>query len=137
MKTIHTAEVTATGGRKGHIKSNDGILDMPVQVPEGAGGKGDATNPEQLFAAGFASCFQSALLVAALKKNIQLDPESTVRARVSLLGEDHQYALAVSVDVNLKGVDGEQAQSLIDEAHDICPISAGVRGNIEVEVNLV
>lgn len=137
MKTIYTAEVTATGGRKGHVKSSDGVVDMPVAIPEGGTNKGKATNPEQLFAAAYASCFQSALIVVAQKHDVQLDPESTVRAKVSLLENNNYYNLAVTLDVDLKGMEKNQAQSLVDEANKICPYSAGTQDKIEVELNLV
>jgi osmotically inducible protein OsmC len=137
MKTIYTAEVTATGGRRGHVKSSDGVIDMPVAIPEGGTEKEKATNPEQLFAAAYASCFQSALLVVAHRKDIQLDPSSTIKAKVSLQEEDHRYGLEVSLDIDLKGMDKEEAQELVNEAHEVCPYSVGTRGNIEVELNLV
>jgi lipoyl-dependent peroxiredoxin len=137
MKTIYTAEVTATGGHKGHVTSNDGVIDLPVALPEGGPDNGKATNPEQLFAAAYASCFQSALIVVAQKKDLRLDPESTVKARVSLLQEEHQYGLEVTLDVELKGMEKDQAQTLIHEAHEICPYSVGTRGNIEVELNVI
>jgi lipoyl-dependent peroxiredoxin len=137
MKTIYTAEVTAKGGRRGHVKSSDGVLDMPVAIPEGMAGKGKATNPEQLFAAAYASCFQSALIVAAHKIDIRLDPESTVKAKVSLREDNQYYGLSIILEVDLKGLYKEQAQELTAEAHEICPYSAGIQGKMEVELNVV
>ena len=138
MEKLYTAEVTATGGRKGHVTSSDGIIDMPLSLPEGLGGKGDSTNPEQLFAAGYAACFQSALLVVAGKHKERLNPESTVTAHVDLnKNEDGGYGLSVKLAVELKGVDKEKARQMVDEAHQICPYSVGTRGNIDVELEVV
>lgn len=138
MKTLYTAEVTATGGRSGHIKSPDGIIDLPVTVPEGLGGKGGATNPEQLFAAGYASCFQSALMLVASKQRINLEKESTVTAHVNLnLLDDQSYGLSVKLEVDLKNIEKEKANELVKQAHEVCPYSVGTRGNIEVELRVV
>lgn len=138
MKTLYTAEVTATGGRSGHVKSSDGVIDMPVTVPEGLGGKNGSTNPEQLFAAGYAACFQSALLLVAGKQGVQLEKDSTVTAHVSLNQLDNgNYGLSVKLDVDVKGLDQEQAQQLVNQAHEVCPYSVGTKGNINVELNVV
>ena len=138
MKTLYTAEVSATGGRSGHVRSSTGIIDLDMSVPEGLGGKKGATNPEELFAAGYAACFQSALLLVAGKQKINLEKESTVTAKVSLNQLDGgNYGLSVKLDVDLKGVDKEQANQLVKEAHEVCPYSVGTRGNIDVELNVV
>ena len=138
MKTLYTAEVSATGGRSGHVKSSDGVIDMPVTVPEGLGGKGGSTNPEQLFAAGYAACFQSALLLVAGKQQIKLAPESTVTAQVSLNQLDNNnYGLSVKLAVDVKGIDREKAEELVQQAHEVCPYSVGTRGNINVQLEVV
>ncbi|WP_276496451.1 organic hydroperoxide resistance protein [Pontibacter litorisediminis] len=138
MEKVYTAVVTATGGRQGKIKSDDGIIDMKLALPEGLGGKGGSTNPEQLFAAGYSACFQSALLVVAGKHHERLDPASTVTAHVDLnRRDDGGYALSVKLEVELKGVDKEKAKQMVDEAHQICPYSVGTRGNIEVELEVL
>lgn len=138
MKTLYTAEVTATGGRSGHVKSTDGVIDMPVTLPEGLGGTGGSSNPEQLFAAGYAACFQSALLLVAGRQKINLENDATVTAHVSLNQLDNgKYGLGVKLDVDLKNLDKEQAKQLVDQAHEVCPYSVGTRGNIEVELNIV
>ena len=138
MEKVYTAEVTATGGRKGHVKSSDGVLDMPLSLPEGLGGVKGRTNPEQLFAAGYAACFQSALLVVAGKHHERLNPESTVTAHVDLnKAEDGKYGLTVKLAVDLKEVDREKAKQMVDEAHQICPYSIGVQGNIDVQLEVV
>ena len=111
---------------------------MKLALPEGLGGAGDSTNPEQLFAAGYAACFQSALLVVAGRHHERLNPESTVTAHVDLnKKDDGGYALSVKLAVDLKGVDKEKARQLVDEAHQICPYSVGTRGNVEVELEVV
>lgn len=138
MEKLYTAEVTATGGRKGHVKSSDGVIDMALSVPEGLGGEKGKSNPEQLFAAGYAACFQSALLVVAGKHKERLDPASTVTAHVDLNKiENGGYGLSVKLAVELKGVDKDKARQMVDEAHQICPYSVGTRGNIEVELEVV
>ncbi|WP_299823606.1 organic hydroperoxide resistance protein [uncultured Pontibacter sp.] len=138
MEKLYTAEVTATGGRKGHVKSSDGVLDMPLSVPETLGGVKGKTNPEQLFAAGYAACFQSALLVVAGNHHERLNPESTVTAHVDLNKTDEGgYGLSVKLEVDLKGVDKEKAQQMVEEAHQICPYSIGVQGNIDVQLEIV
>lgn len=138
MEKLYTAQVTATGGRSGHVKSSDGIIDMKVAVPEGMGGKGGSTNPEQLFAAGYAACFQSALMVVAGKENERLNPESTVTAHVDLNKlDDGGYGLSVKLSVDLKEMDKDKAKKMVDEAHQICPYSVGTRGNINVELEVV
>jgi len=138
MKTLYTAEVSATGGRSGQVKSSDGVIDMAVNVPEGLGGKKGSTNPEQLFAAGYAACFQSALLLVAGKQRIRLEPESTVTAHVSLLQlDDESYGLGVKLVVDVKGLDHDQAVQLVNQAHEVCPYSVGTRGNIKVQLEVV
>ncbi|WP_230679905.1 organic hydroperoxide resistance protein [Pontibacter sp. 172403-2] len=138
MEKIYTAEVTATGGRKGHVKSSDGIIDMQLTMPTNMGGEGGKTNPEQLFAAGYAACFQSALLVVAARHKERLDPASTVTAQVDLnKTNEGGYGLGVKLSVDLKGTYKEKARQMVDEAHQICPYSVGTRGNIDVELEIV
>lgn len=138
MEKLYTAVVTATGGRRGQIKSDDGIIDMKLALPEGLGGQGGSTNPEQLFAAGYSACFQSALLVVANQHHERLHPESTVTAHVDLnKRDDGGYALSVKLVVELEGVEKEKAKQMVDEAHQICPYSIGTRGNVEVTLEVV
>ncbi|RYU79552.1 organic hydroperoxide resistance protein [Hymenobacter persicinus] len=135
-KTLYTAEATATGGRSGHVRSADSIIDLDMSVPEGLGGKKGATNPEQLFAAGYASCFQQALLVVAGKANERLDPASTVQCSVTLFQDGEAYGLSAVLNVDLKGMDPQKAQDFVNKAHQICPYSVGTRGNMEVELQV-
>jgi osmotically inducible protein OsmC len=135
-KTLYTAEATATGGRSGHVRSSDSVIDMDMSVPEGLGGKKGATNPEQLFAAGYASCFQQALLVIAGQHNEKLDPASTVQCAVTLFQDGEAYGLSAVLDVDLKGLDAAKAQEMVNKAHEICPYSVGTRGNMQVELRV-
>lgn len=135
-KVLYTAEASTTGGRDGHARSSDGVLDLDVRVPESMGGHGGGTNPEQLFAAGYAACFQSALGVVSRRKKVDTSG-STVTAKVSIGTIDGgAFGLAVELDVAIPGVDGDSAQELADAAHQVCPYSNATRGNIEVTVNV-
>ena len=135
-KVLYTAEASTMGGRDGHARSSDGVLDVDVRVPEAMGGQGGGTNPEQLFAAGYAACFQSALGVVSRRKKVATSG-STVTAKVSIGAiEGGAFGLAVELDVAIPGVDGESAQELADAAHQVCPYSNATRGNIEVTVNV-
>ncbi len=135
MKILYTAEATATGGRNGHIKSNNGILDVDVRTPKALGGTDDNyTNPEQLFAGGYAACFDSALNLV-IKQGKLSTGETTVTAEVSIGQiENGGFGLAVALSVNIPGVSIADAQALADRAHEVCPYSNATRGNIEVNI---
>jgi len=135
MKVLYTAEATATGGRNGHIKSDNGILDVEVRMPKALGGADDNyTNPEQLFAGGYAACFDSALNLI-IKQGKVATGESSVKAEVSIGQiENGGFGLAVKLAVNIPEVGMEEAQALADKAHQICPYSNATRGNIEVTI---
>lgn len=129
----YVATATATGGRAGRARSDQGRLDVELSVPEEIGGPGGSgTNPEELFAAGYAACFQGALGVAAGKRGIDTSA-SEVTARVHLTPPD--LTLSVELDVRIPGVDAETAQKLAESAHRICPYSRATRGNIEVTLS--
>ena len=114
MKVLYTAEVTATGdGRTGHVRSTDGILDADVLPPAELGGPGGNTNPEQLFAAGYAACFLGALGVVARRQKVELDPASTVTARVGLQKSGLAFALDVELEGHFPGLSREQAEALL------------------------
>ncbi|AZA50860.1 organic hydroperoxide resistance protein [Chryseobacterium carnipullorum] len=135
MKTLYTTKVTAQGGRNGHVKSENGVLDVEVRMPKAlGGGNDDFANPEMLFAAGYSACFDSALnRVISLSK--AKTGETTVIAQVSIGQLDNGgFGLAVELDVNIPGVSIEEAQALTDQAHQICPYSNATRGNIEVKL---
>lgn len=137
MKAIYQAQVTSSGGRDGHVKSSDGLIDFAVSVPKEMGGKGTATNPEQLFAAGYAACFENALIYIARAK--KLNPGKTaVDAKVSIgPNAGGGFALAVELDIHLPDLERGIAGEIVEEAHKICPYSNATRGNIEVSLKLV
>lgn len=137
MKTLYTTKVTATGGRNGHVKSDNGVLDLEVKMPKALGGANDDfANPEMLFAAGYSACFDSALnRVISLSKT--KTRETTVTAEVSIGQlENGGFGLAVQLDVNIPEVSLEEAQSLTEKAHEICPYSNATRNNIEVKLSV-
>lgn len=137
MDALYTAEALATGaGRDGHVVTNDGRLDLDLAIPKEMGGAGGATNPEQLFAAGYAACFHSALQAVARAQKVQLG-DSTVGARVQI-GSNGEggFQLAVQLEVVIPDLPHEQAQQLADAAHQVCPYSNATRGNIDVTVTV-
>ncbi|HWG63621.1 MAG TPA: organic hydroperoxide resistance protein [Streptosporangiaceae bacterium] len=137
IKPLYTARATVTGGRAGHAVSDDGILDVQLQPPKDMGGPGGATNPEQLFAAGYGACFQSALAGVGRRQNVDTS-DSIVEADVTL-GTIHGggYGLAVTLKVSIPGVDAATAQALTAAAHEVCPYSVATRGNVEVTLETV
>jgi osmotically inducible protein OsmC len=135
-KTLYTADATAIGGRSGHVRSTTGIIDLDMSVPEGLGGKKGATNPEELFAAGYSSCFQQALLVIAQRAGDKLDPATEVKCSVTLFQEGEGYGLSAILDVDLKSFDRTKTIEMVRQAHKICPYSVGTRGNMEVELKV-
>ncbi|WP_163528389.1 organic hydroperoxide resistance protein [Halobacillus ihumii] len=130
---MFTAHATAKGGREGHVKSDDGLIDLNLVQPGSGDEKG--SNPEQLFAAGYSACFDGALNLVASKKKKDIDSEIT--ADVSLLKDesDGGFKVGVVLNVSLKGVSQEEAEELVEEAHQVCPYSKATRGNIDVELN--
>ncbi|AYJ48552.1 organic hydroperoxide resistance protein [Rhodococcus sp. P1Y] len=137
MKTIYTAEALATGeGRNGHARSSDGRLDLELAIPVAMGGSGEGTNPEQLFAAGYAACFHSALQMVARQAKADIT-DSTVGARVDIGPNDAGgFQLAVTLEVTLPSLGHDEAQTLADKAHQVCPYSNATRGNIDVTVTV-
>jgi lipoyl-dependent peroxiredoxin len=135
-RRLYTARATATGGRGGHAVSDDGLLDVELRMPAEMGGPGGGTNPEQLFAAGYAACFQSALAGIGRREKVDTSA-STVEADVTI-GPIHggAYGLAVKLRVIIPGVDSAQARSLVEAAHQVCPYSNATRGNIDVELEV-
>jgi lipoyl-dependent peroxiredoxin len=139
MDILYTAEATATGGREGHVASSDGVLDLDLAVPKDLGGPGGhATNPEQLFAAGYAACFDNAMIrVARRMKLSTAGSRVTARVGIGVVGGG-RFGLAVELHVTLPEVDDdEQAHALLDAAHEVCPYSNATRGNVDVSVRLV
>jgi lipoyl-dependent peroxiredoxin len=138
MKPLYTATATAVGGRDGTIKSSDGILEMPVRAPKELGGPGGATNPEQLFAAGYAACFESALRLVARMGGTQLQlQDASVTAHVTLgKTPEHVYGISVELVGKLPGMDRAAAEQLMESAHKVCPYSNATRGNVEVKLRV-
>ncbi len=139
-KILYTATATAKGGRAGHIHSSDGVLDFDLKVPKEMGGPGGAgSNPEQLFAAGYAACFEGAMRFVAGQRKVQVPADTQVTAHVGIgPREPTGFGIAVQLEVSLPGLDRVVAQDLVDTAHrDICPYSHATRGNVDVTITLV
>ncbi len=135
MDIKYTAQATSSGdARNGHVRSSDGIIDQDMAMPKEMGGPGGATNPEQLFAAGYAACFHQALKLAAGQEKVKVD-ESSVEASVGMGPDATSFGLTVSLLVTLPGADQETADRLAARAHELCPYSKATRGNIDVEVS--
>lgn len=130
---VYTAEVTATGGRDGQVKSSDGIIDTKVQKPEAMGGSGKGTNPEQLFAAAWSSCFLGAMGAVSEKDQVDLK-DAEVTAKVSFNQENNSFFISAEIDVHVPSLSVEDAQSLADKAHKVCPYSKATKGNVDVIV---
>jgi lipoyl-dependent peroxiredoxin len=135
MKTLYTAEALTTGeGRDGKGRTSDGRLDLDLAIPKEMGGSGNGTNPEQLFAVGYAACFHSALRLVGGQEKADVS-DSAVGARVSIGQLDNGgFGLAVELEVTLPNVDQETAQALTEKAHQVCPYSNATRGNIDVKL---
>ncbi|MDA0563504.1 organic hydroperoxide resistance protein [Streptomonospora sp. S1-112] len=138
MKVMYTAEATVDGeGRKGHGRTGDGRLDVELSVPKGLGGDdGPGTNPEQLFAVGYAACFHGALKKVARESGVSLEG-STIDSKVSIGSVEDGLSLAVELNVTVPGKSQEEVQKLVETAHQVCPYSRATRGNIEVTLNAI
>ena len=135
-KALYTAEATVTGGRaEGHGRTSDGVLDVQLRLPTELGGQGGGTNPEQLFAVGYAACFEGALGVVGRRAHAEVGDVS-IESRVSLITtEERGFNVAVELDVTLPQVEGaEQAARIVAAAHEVCPYSNATRGNVEVKL---
>src|SRR5580704_12316079 len=136
MNILYSTRVMATGGRYGEIRSEDGLLDMRLALPRRLGGKGDATNPEQLFAGGYAACFENALLRVSREAGLRFaDEDVKVTAEVGLSrNESGGFVLSAALAVTVTGVDQKKAEELVESAHKICPYSNAIRGNVEIGI---
>lgn len=134
-KTLYTAVATATSGRDGRAKTDDGKLDLELTPPRALGGSGTGTNPEQLFAAGYAACFGSAVSHIARMQKVTTGPVN-ITAHVSLGSVGQGFGLAVQLVASLPELPREQAEALVRAAHEVCPYSNATRGNIVVDVRL-
>ncbi|MEN3360546.1 MAG: lipoyl-dependent peroxiredoxin [Mycobacteriales bacterium] len=132
VKPLYTTRATATGGRSGRSATSDGLLDVPLAPPPEMGGPGGATNPEQLFAVGYAACFQSALGVVGRRQRVDTSA-SLVSVDVTIgTIEGGSYGLALGISASIPGVSDEVAQGLVEAAHQVCPYSVATRGNVDV-----
>jgi Ohr subfamily peroxiredoxin len=134
----YSTKATATGGRDGSARSEDGVLEVKLSTPKELGGAGgDGTNPEQLFAAGYSACFIGALKAVGAGMKIKVPAETTVTATVGI-GPRSEGGFGITADllVSLPGLDREEAQKLVDAAHQVCPYSNATRGNVNVGLTL-
>lgn len=138
MTELYSTQVTAIGGRSGRVDSSDGLLALDLALPPALGGEGGATNPEQLFAAGYAACFGNAVIhVTRNKKHKIGDDDIDVTATVGMKSHGGGgFALTVKLDVMLTSVDQATAEAIVEQAHKICPYSNAVRGNIDVSLTV-
>ncbi|MGV8921248.1 MAG: organic hydroperoxide resistance protein [Pseudomonas sp.] len=137
-KVLYTAHSTATGGRDGKAVSSDGVLNVKLTTPkELGGGGGDGTNPEQLFAAGYAACFIGAMKFAAMRDKIAISKDVSVEGVVGVGPTATGFAIAVELKVSLPGMDKAAAEDLINRGHVVCPYSNATRGNVDVKLTLV
>lgn len=137
VDVLYTAEATAIGdGRNGEVHSSDGVIDEKLATPKEMGGPGGLhTNPEQLFAAGYAACFHSALRVVARTAGVTLHEDTSVDAKVGIgKDDDGGFGLTVALTAHLPGVDAAKADELVAQAHQVCPYSKATRGNIDVTI---
>jgi lipoyl-dependent peroxiredoxin len=138
VASLYSTRVTASGGRHGSIRSEDGLLDLRLALPRELGGKGDATNPEQLFAGGYAACFENALLHVSRDAGHRFaDDDIDVVARIDLSrNKTGGFVLAAALAVTIAGIDRQTAERLVQGAHAICPYSNAMRGNVDVAISI-
>ncbi|PLT46058.1 Organic hydroperoxide resistance protein [Paenibacillus pasadenensis] len=137
MEALYTTEVRAKGGRGGKVSSTDGVLELPLAIPKGLGGPGgEATNPEQLFAAGYAACFEGALQLAARQGGIDAK-EAIVTAQVSIFKDEPSFKLGAKLQIYVPDADPARVRELAEQAHRFCPYSKATRGNIDVELEVL
>ena len=137
IKALYTATATATGGRDGRAVSSDGILDVKLSTPRELGGQGgEATNPEQLFAAGYSACFIGAIKFVASQSKKQIPADASITGKVGIGQIPGGFGLEVELNINLPGLDQAEAEDLVAKAHQVCPYSNATRGNIDVRLNV-
>jgi Ohr subfamily peroxiredoxin len=137
-KVLYTAHATATGGRDGKAVTSDGSLEVALTVPKGLGGPGGAgTNPEQLFAAGYAACFIGAMKFVAGQKKIALPADTSIASEVGIGPIPTGFGIQVTLNISTPGLDRAQADEVVQAAHIVCPYSNATRGNIDVTLKLV
>ena len=133
-KIMYTAHAHVTGGREGRAVSDDGLLDVKLSSPKAMGGAGTATNPEQLFAAGYSACFMGAMKHVAGMKKISIPADASIDASVDIGSIPAGFGIAAKLVINLPGLDRDVASDLVHAAHQVCPYSNATRGNIDVEL---
>lgn len=140
MNTLYKTSASATGGRAGQARSEDGVLDVTLTTPKELGGDGaTGTNPEQLFAAGYSACFLGALKAVAGKEKVTIPSDAKVTATVGIGPRDDGtgFGIEAALAVSIPGIDSETARSLVDKAHVVCPYSHATKGNIDVTLSIV
>lgn len=137
MKALYTTTAKTHGGRNGHVETTDGLLKLELAMPKELGGQGGATNPEQLFASGYAACFESAIRHVARLQKIPLE-DAAMTCMVSLYTNSEQgFKLGVELHAHITGLNQKEAETLVAKAHEVCPYSNAVRGNIEVKLSVI
>ena len=139
MSILYTTKASATGGREGHAKSEDGVLDVKLSTPkELGGGGGPGTNPEQLFAAGYSACFLGALKFAAGKEGVKIPDDASVSAKVGIGPRDdgQGFGIAVDLTISVPGLETAQVEDLVAKAHIVCPYSHATQNNIPVSLTV-
>ena len=135
-KIVYTASATTTGGRQGHSTSSDGVLDLELTAPKEMGGPGTGTNPEQLFAAGYSACFNGALMLVARKAKVDASA-AQVTANIGFGPEGDSFAITADLEVAIPGLELAQVQELAEAAHQVCPYSKTISGNVPATVQAV
>lgn len=136
MKILYKATATATGGRDGKAKSSDGKLEVELAVPQEMGGPGGATNPEQLFAAGYSACFIGAIKKVAGDNKVSVPDDTSVRGEVGIGPQGEGFGLDIDLYVTLPGLERQQAEDLVAKAHRVCPYSNATRNNVDVRLHV-
>lgn len=135
MPALYSTKAHVTGGRNGKGRTEDGLLDVALAMPKELGGAGGATNPEQLFAVGYAACFESALRFVARKQKLPLQ-DASVTSTVQLLPNGEGFRLGVALEAETRGLDQAAAEALVATAHQVCPYSNAIRGNVDVALTV-
>jgi Ohr subfamily peroxiredoxin len=138
MTTLYEARATVVGGREGHVRSDDGLLDLQLSMPKALGGKEEGSNPEQLFAAGYAACFIGAMKFVASQGGPKVPADTTVTSTVGIgPRSEGGFGLDIDLAVSLPGVAKADAEALVAKAHQVCPYSNATRGNVDVRLTVV
>lgn len=139
IKTLYTAHASSTGGRDGHGRTDDGKIDVDLNLPKGMGGSEKGTNPEQLFAVGYSACYLGAIRFVGGQEKVKIadDAKTTAHVGVGPRDDGGGFGLEVTMDVHLPGLSKEQAEDIARKAHVVCPYSHATKGNIKVTTNVV